>query len=168
MSNERRADGKNGKIVSIERAKKIAGNLRKRKKKIVFTNGCFDVLHIGHVRTFKFCRRFGDAVIVGLNSDRSVRKLKGAARPFIPQKERAEILSALSDVDYVVVFDTDTPLPLIRALKPDVHVKGGDYEDVRTLPEYKIVTSYGGEVVLAPLVKGRSTTKLADYMKSVK
>ncbi len=168
MSNERRAGGKNGKIVSLERAKKIVGNLRKRKKKIVFTNGCFDVLHIGHVRTFKFCRRFGDTVIVGLNSDRSVKKLKGAPRPFIPEKERAEVLSGLADVDYVVVFDTDTPLPLIRALKPDVHVKGGDYKDAGALPEYKIVTSYGGKVLLAPHVKGKSTTKLADYMKKVK
>lgn len=150
------------KILTLNEAEKIAWKLRREGKKIVFTNGCFDLLHAGHIRTFQFCKRHGDVLIVGLNSDASVRTLKGKSRPLVPEKERAEILSALSDVDYVVIFKTRTPLPLIKTLKPDVHVKGGDYKNVKKLPEYAVVRAYGGKVILAPEVKNKSTTKLIN------
>lgn len=156
------------KIVLLTEAKKITQTLRREGKKIVFTNGCFDLLHIGHIRTFKFCKRLGDVLIVGLNSDASVRALKGNTRPLVPEKERAEILSALSDVDYVIVFKTRTPLPLIQAIKPDIHVKGGDYKDVTALPEYPVVKKYGGKVVLASKVKNKSTTNLIKRIQSMK
>ena len=156
------------KIITVIQAKKITQTLRREGKKIVFTNGCFDLLHIGHIRTFKFCKRHGDVLIVGLNSDASVRALKGKARPLVPEKERAEILSALSDVDYVVIFKTSTPVLLIQALKPDVHVKGGDYSRAKDLPEHDIVKQYGGKVVLAPHVKNRSTTNFLKRIQCVK
>lgn len=156
------------KIVSLTEAKKIAQKLRREGKKIVFTNGCFDLLHIGHIRTFKFCKRHGDVLIVGLNSDASVRALKGKPRPLISEKERVEILSALSDVDYVIIFKTETPVPLIETLKPDVHVKGGDYKNVKMLPEYAVVKHYGGKVILAPEIKNKSTTDMIKRIQHVK
>jgi glycerol-3-phosphate cytidylyltransferase len=165
MKPRKREDKK--KVITLAEAKKNAQKLRREGKKIVFTNGCFDVLHIGHIRTFKFCKRRGDVLIVGLNSDASVRSLKGNTRPLVPEKERAEILSALSDVDYVIIFKTRTPLPLIKVLKPDVHVKGGDYKNVTALPEYPVVKQYGGKVVLAPEIKNKSTTKLMELIQSM-
>lgn len=155
------------KTVTLSQAKKIVQSLRRVGKKIVFTNGCFDLLHAGHVRTFAFCKRHGDVLFVGLNSDASVRALKGKNRPLVSEKERAEILSALSDVDYVIVFKTKTPLPLIQALKPDVHVKGGDYKNAKSLPEYDSVTNYGGKVLLAPQIKNKSTTNLLKRIQGV-
>ncbi len=148
------------KIITLSQATKIVQRLRRAGKKIVFTNGCFDLLHVGHIRTFAFCKRHGDVLFVGLNSDASVRARKGKFRPLVSEKERAEILSALSDVDYVVIFKTRTPLPLIKSIKPDVHVKGGDYKNAKALPEYDAVASYGGKVLLAPQIKNKSTTKL--------
>jgi D-beta-D-heptose 7-phosphate kinase/D-beta-D-heptose 1-phosphate adenosyltransferase len=129
-------------------------------QKVVFTNGCFDLLHIGHVRLLQQSAAFGDYLIVGLNSDQSVRALKGSARPYIEQAERAELLAALACVDSVVIFDDETPAALIEALLPDVLVKGGDYapEDV---VGRETVEANGGKLVLIPLVPGRSTTGLA-------
>lgn len=155
------------KIITLSQAEKSVQRLRRAGKKIVFTNGCFDLLHAGHVRTFAFCKRHGDVLFVGLNSDASVRALKGKSRPIISEKERAEILSALSDVDYVVIFKTRTPLPVISALKPDVHVKGGDYKNAKSLPEYDAVKSYGGKVLLAPQIKNKSTTSLLKRIQCV-
>ncbi|MGQ9706504.1 MAG: D-glycero-beta-D-manno-heptose 1-phosphate adenylyltransferase [bacterium] len=135
-----------------------------RLKKVVFTNGCFDLLHIGHVRLLKRCRELGDVVVVGLNSDRSVCRLKGDGHPIFPQNERAEILSSLSFVDYVVIFNEDDPLNLIKIVKPDILVKGGDY----TLEEIigrKEVESWGGRVEIFPLVDGFSTTDIIDRIK---
>lgn len=139
--------------------------LRAERKKIVFTNGCFDLLHVGHVRYLTAARALGDVLIVGLNSDSSVKMLKGAERPINNQNDRAEILSGLRAVDDVVIFDERTAEALIAEVKPDVYVKGGDY-DLSTLPEAKIVQSYGGRVEFVSLVEGRSTTGIIKRLRS--
>ena len=128
-------------------------------KKIVFTNGCFDILHVGHVRYLTAAKNFGDVLIVGLNTDESVRKLKGSTRPVNNQDDRAEVLLGLKAVDYVIFFGEDTAENLIAELQPDIYVKGGDYT-LATLPEAKIVQSYGGKVELVNLVEGKSTTRI--------
>jgi rfaE bifunctional protein nucleotidyltransferase chain/domain len=138
----------------------------RRAFRVVFTNGCFDLLHRGHVEYLFGARALGDALVVGLNSDRSVRRLKGAGRPVQPAEDRATVLAGLACVDAVVLFEDDTPLALISALLPDVLVKGGDYrlEDVVGAAE---VAAAGGEVVLAPLVPGRSTTATVQRLREV-
>lgn len=133
--------------------------LRAGGKKIVFTNGCFDILHAGHVRYLTKARSFGDCLVLGLNSDASVRRLKGEGRPINNELDRAEVVGALKAVDYVVIFGEQTAEALIAKVKPDVYVKGGDYT-IATLPEAKIVQSYGGRVELVNLVAGRSTTNV--------
>jgi D-beta-D-heptose 7-phosphate kinase/D-beta-D-heptose 1-phosphate adenosyltransferase len=125
----------------------------------VFTNGCFDVLHPGHVALLRQAKRQGHYLMVGLNSDRSVRGLKGEGRPVQDQESRATVLAALSDVDGVVVFDEETPLELIRALEPDVLVKGGDYAPEQVVGR-DVVTRAGGKVVIVPLVPGHSSTEI--------
>lgn len=135
---------------------RILAGLRRKGKKIVFTNGCFDLLHVGHVRYLGQARRQGDLLVVGLNSDRSVRELKGPTRPLTPEAERAELLAALECVDYVTVFDQDTPLELIKLLAPDVLVKGGDWTADKIVGAGE-VKSRGGKVVVAKKVEGRST-----------
>ena len=139
---------------------------RPRQGRWVFTNGCFDLLHVGHLRTLAWARAQGDVLVVGVNSDTSVRSLgKGPSRPLVPQEERAEMLAGLSCVDYVVIFDEPTPLPLLEQLRPEVHVKGGDYR-VEDLPETPLVQSYGGQVLITPLVPGRSTTTLEALLRA--
>ena len=133
-------------------------------KTVVFTNGCFDILHAGHVRYLTAARGLGDILIVGLNSDASVRKLKGEGRPVNPAADRAEVLAGLRAVDHVVVFDEDTAEELVRRLQPDIYVKGGDYSLDR-LPESTIVAAYGGRTVLVPLVEGRSTTNVIRHLQ---
>jgi rfaE bifunctional protein nucleotidyltransferase chain/domain len=155
--------GKVGKVVSLEELVKLL-NAGERKRKVVFTNGCFDLIHLGHVRYLKEAKSLGDILVVGLNSDSSVKKLKGKGRPILPQEARAEIISSLSSVDYVVIFDEETPERLISLLKPDVHVKGGDYLG-KEIPERRLVESYGGKVVLASKVEGYSTTSLIEKIK---
>jgi glycerol-3-phosphate cytidylyltransferase len=152
-----------GRIVSLEELIKLL-NSEERKSKVVFTNGCFDLIHLGHVRYLKEAKNLGDILVVGLNSDYSVKKLKGKGRPILPQEARAEIISSLSFVDYVVIFDEETPERLISLIKPDVHVKGGDYKG-KEIPERKIVESYGGKVILVNMVKGYSTTSLIEKVK---
>jgi D-beta-D-heptose 7-phosphate kinase/D-beta-D-heptose 1-phosphate adenosyltransferase len=134
---------------------------RRRGKTIVFTNGCFDLLHVGHVKYLQKARRLGDLLVLGLNSDDSIRRLKGPNRPLIGEQERAHILAALSCVDFVVLFDEDTPLDLIRMLRPDILVKGGDYTP-ETVVGREIVESYGGRIALIDLVDGRSTTNIIE------
>ncbi len=141
---------------SVERFCEI---LREGGKKIVFTNGCFDIIHAGHVRYLSKARSFGDCLAVGLNSDASVKRLKGKSRPVNSQLDRAEVLDALAAVDYVIIFDEDTAEDLIAKVKPAVYVKGGDYT-LDNLPEAKIVQSYGGRVEFVKLVEGRSTTNI--------
>jgi D-beta-D-heptose 7-phosphate kinase/D-beta-D-heptose 1-phosphate adenosyltransferase len=130
-------------------------------ERVVFTNGCFDLLHIGHITVLEQARRFGDRLIVAINSDRSVSELKGPTRPIVGERERARVLAALAVVDAVVVFDEPTPLEIILASRPDVIVKGGDY-DVSTVVGAKEVLSWGGKVEIVPIVEGFSTTKLIE------
>ncbi len=137
---------------------------QKHGKSIVFTNGCFDILHAGHVRYLTEAKKLGDVLVVGLNSDASVRKLKGADRPINSAVDRAEVLAGLRAVDHVVVFEEDTAEELVRQLQPDIYVKGGDYSLDR-LPESGIVASYGGRTVLVPMLEGRSTTQVIRKMQ---
>jgi len=132
---------------------------RRRREKIVFTNGCFDVLHVGHMHYLQFAREQGDLLVVGLNSDASILRLKGPGRPILPQAERVQNLASLGCVDYVVVFDEDTPEELIRAVRPDVLVKGEDWGPDEVVGR-DFVESYGGRLALAPLVKGVSTSTI--------
>jgi D-beta-D-heptose 7-phosphate kinase / D-beta-D-heptose 1-phosphate adenosyltransferase len=130
---------------------------------VVFTNGCFDLLHVGHITLLEDCRRFGSKLVLGLNTDASVRKLKGPARPIVGENERARVMAALAAVDAVVLFDEETPLNLIRALKPDVLVKGGDYT-VETVVGHEDVIASGGRVEIVPTVEGFSTTNLVKKL----
>lgn len=145
-----------------ERAKQWRGSLATRK--LVFTNGVFDLLHPGHIDVLLAARRHGDALLVGLNSDASVRRLKGPSRPVRTQDERAYVLAALGMVDAVAIFEQDTPLELIRALEPDVLVKGGDYTETTVVgaPE---VRARGGQVVIVPLTPGHSTTAIVEKLR---
>ncbi len=138
--------------------------LRAGGRRIVFTNGCFDILHAGHVRYLTAARAEGDVLIVGLNSDDSVRRLKGPSRPVNPEADRAEVLGGLRAVDAVTIFDEPTAAELIALVKPDVYVKGGDYT-LDTLPEAAIVQRYGGRVAFIDLVAGRSTTNIIDRIR---
>lgn len=130
--------------------------------KVVFTNGCFDILHRGHVEYLAKAADMGDVLVVGLNTDASVKRLKGKGRPVNNEEARALVLASLSFVDAVVLFDEDTPYELIKAIHPDVLVKGADYKP-EEIVGYDIVTSYGGTVTTVPLVEGYSTTKLSAY-----
>ena len=133
------------------------------RKTFVFTNGCFDVLHVGHIALLAEAKRQGHVLLVGVNSDRSVRALKGEGRPLQDEASRAAILAALRDVDAVVVFDEDTPLELIRALEPDVLVKGGDYAADQVVGK-RVVEEAGGRVVLVPLVPDRSSSRILSRL----
>ena len=146
-------------IVSANDITEFCRILRDGGKTVVFTNGCFDILHAGHVRYLNTARSFGDCLVLGLNSDASVRRLKGPERPINCQDDRAEVIDALACVDYVVIFEEQTAEAIISKVKPDVYVKGGDYT-LDTLPEAKIVMSYGGRVELVQMVEGRSTSNV--------
>ena len=145
----------NNKICSTYEIIKVVEKLKKENKKIVFTNGCFDLLHIGHVYLFQKAKTLGDVLIVAINSDTSLAQLKGPKRPLVQQKDRTQILAALSCIDYVVVFNEQTPYELLSKVKPDILVKGGDYkiEDI-------IGKEFVKEVYRYPLIKGKSTTNL--------
>lgn len=145
----------------------IVKNLKNEGARIVFTNGCFDLLHLGHVRYLREAGKLGDILIVGVNSDASVSALKGPDRPYISEMERAEILASLECIDYVTIFSELRPDNLIRLLRPDLHVKGGDYK-VRDLPEKKLVEALGGRVVVIPPIKGRSTTNIVAKILGTK
>ncbi|MBU6390670.1 MAG: D-glycero-beta-D-manno-heptose 1-phosphate adenylyltransferase [Planctomycetes bacterium] len=149
------------KIKDVEVLVGILNEHRKKNDKIVFTNGCFDILHVGHIEYLKFARKQGDLLVVGLNTDRSVKSLKGPSRPFVSEAERAKMLAALEDITYVALFDELTPMSLIKVVKPDVLVKGEDWKDVGVVGK-EFVESYGGKVVLAPLVEGVSTTNIVS------
>lgn len=155
---DRRSHGAS-KLVSLPLLLARLDQARAGGARIVFTNGCFDMLHAGHVRLLELARRKGDLLVVGLNADASVRRLKGGARPVNGLSDRAEVLSALTSVDHVVAFEEDTPLDLIRAIRPDILVKGGDYS-AETIVGADLVRGAGGEVVIAPLLAGRSTTAM--------
>ncbi|UYL10015.1 D-glycero-beta-D-manno-heptose 1-phosphate adenylyltransferase [Bdellovibrio sp. SKB1291214] len=135
--------------------------LRSEGKKIVFTNGCFDLLHVGHVRYLQEARSLGDVLVVGVNSDASVKRLKGPTRPVQVENDRAEILAALGCVDFSVIFTEDTPENLIKKVKPDILVKGGDWK-IEQIVGGTFVTSYGGQVMSLQFIDGKSTTKLIE------
>ena len=156
---EDQPSGPSGKVKSVEDAALVAEEWKKQGNRVVFTNGCFDILHAGHVHCIEKAKEQGDRLVVGLNSDRSVKMNKGPGRPLNPQELRAKVLSALAAVDMVVVFEEKTPLALINALRPDVLAKGGDYREKEVVGARE-VASWGGKVVLVPLLEGLSTTKI--------
>lgn len=155
------------KVISLEEFLKIRQRAKKQMKTVIFTNGCFDLLHVGHIKLLKKAKSLGDILIVGLNSDSSIKKLnrepsrrdKDDKRPILPQKDRAEILSSLESVDYVCIFNEQTPLNLIRNILPDVLVKGADYKMTQIVGREEVLKN-GGKVVTVPLYKGKSTTDL--------
>lgn len=149
------------KIASWETARILVKSWQSSEQKVVFTNGCYDLLHPGHIHLLHRSRELGDRLIVGINTDASVRRLKGNSRPILSEKDRAAILSALGCVDLVVLFDEDTPLELIRAIRPDILVKGEDYR-IDQVVGREVVESYGGRVCRVPLLQGYSTTQIAD------
>ncbi|MBE6102480.1 MAG: D-glycero-beta-D-manno-heptose 1-phosphate adenylyltransferase [Selenomonas ruminantium] len=146
-------------LIPAERIEDFCAALREAGQQVVFTNGCFDILHAGHVRYLNEARAQGDCLVLGLNSDESVRRLKGPERPINSELDRAEVVGALKSVDYVVLFGEQTAESLIAKVRPAVYVKGGDYT-LDTLPEAKIVQSYGGRVHFVKMVEGRSTTNV--------
>ena len=154
-----------GKVVDRKDIAVIVQDLHQQGKTVVTTNGCFDILHVGHVRYLQKTKTFADYSIVMLNSDKSVRSIKGPTRPVNNESDRAEILCALSCVDYVVLFDEDSPANLIAEIKPDVHTKGADYT-LETLPEAKVIMENGGRVEFISFVEGKSTTSIIEKMRS--
>jgi rfaE bifunctional protein nucleotidyltransferase chain/domain len=136
-------------------------------KTVVWTNGCFDLLHAGHARSLAFARNLGDVLVVGLNSDRSVRQIKGPTRPLMPEGERAELIAALACVDAVVIFDEPTPEQALLRLKPEIHCKGADYAPPhgKAMPEAKVVEDFGGRIAFLPLLPGISTTVLIERIR---
>lgn len=148
---------KHNELATIIQHLKSEGNV------VVTTNGCFDVLHLGHLRYLQAARQLGDLLVVAINSDSSVRELKGENRPLVPQDERAEMLAGLECVDYVVIFPELTPIELLNELKPNIHVKGGDYK-LEQLVERDVVEANGGKVIVGLNVPGKSTTNLIEVI----
>ncbi len=153
------------KIISLSGLKRILTGLRKKRKRIVFTNGCFDLLHFGHVDYLQEAKKKGDILVVAVNSDASIRKIKGKKRPIIGEKNRLSVVAALQSVDYVVLFKEDTPLKVIKALKPDILVKGADW-DKKDIVGSDFVLSRGGKVITIKLSKGYSTTDIIKKIAS--
>ena len=151
-------------LVARKNIAKFCEILRQGGQKVVFTNGCFDILHAGHVTYLEAAKAQGDVLVLGLNTDESVRQLKGPERPINSEMDRAKVVGALKAVDYVVLFGEQTAEAVIAEVKPDVYVKGGDYT-LDTLPEAKIVQSYGGKVAFIDMVEGRSTTNIINKIK---
>jgi rfaE bifunctional protein nucleotidyltransferase chain/domain len=157
-----------GQVVGIEQLAELGARLRRAGKRVVFTNGHFDLLHVGHLRYLQAAQSMGDCLVVGLNDDAITTRRKGPTRPIVPEDERAELLAGLACVDYAVVFHDETAERCVELLRPDVYVKGGDYAmsdaeiaaGKQPLPEARIVRSYGGEVRTVPLVPGRSTSEI--------
>ena len=148
-------------ILNMSELSLIVKSLKQAGKRIVFTNGCFDIIHVGHVRYLKEARNLGDVLVVGLNSDESVRSIKGMNRPIVPQGERAEVLSSLRDVDYVVIFNEPDPYNTIAAVKPDILVKGGDWR-IEDIIGRDIVESCGGKVCTIPFIEGASSSRIIE------
>ena len=154
-----------GKLVQRENIRNIVKDIQAGGKTVVTTNGCFDILHVGHVRYLTQTKSYADYSIVLLNSDKSVKSIKGEGRPINNESDRAEILCALSCVDYVVLFDEDSPAQLLDEIKPDVHTKGADYS-VETLPEADIILKNGGKIEFITFVEGKSTSNTIKAMKN--
>ncbi|MBI5199593.1 MAG: D-glycero-beta-D-manno-heptose 1-phosphate adenylyltransferase [Nitrospirae bacterium] len=149
------------KIKERKQLKNILDRLKRKSKKIVFTNGCFDLIHSGHVRYLEKAKGLGDVLVVAINTDSSIRRIKGVKRPITPQRERAEVLASLGCVDYVTFFKEDTPYELIKLLKPYILVKGGDWEK-KDIVGRDVVERNGGKVYTIPFIKGVSTTAIVE------
>lgn len=152
-------------VTDLDELKRVVATLRRNNEKVVFTNGCFDLIHRGHIACLRDAKSRGDCLIVAINDDTSVKSIKGDSRPVCSLQNRIEVLEELSCIDWLIPFSEDTPLTLIKELKPDVYVKGGDYKKEK-LAEYELVSSYGGEVVISPYVEGCSTTSIIDSIQS--
>jgi len=147
------------KIQPLKKLIKIRDELRRRGKKVVFTNGCFDLLHSGHIHLFREAKKLGEVLLVGVNDDASVKKIKGAPRPVFPLEERLEILEAVEDIDHLTFFSEETPQKIIASLLPDVLVKGGDWRPEQVVGRREVEEA-GGEVVVIPYLKGRSSSAI--------
>jgi rfaE bifunctional protein nucleotidyltransferase chain/domain len=154
------------KILEREALRNKLEELRNKGKKIAFTNGCFDILHVGHVRYLREAKKTADVLVLALNSDSSVRSLKGEEKPLIPENERAEILAALEFIDFVTIFEELTPLELINYLKPDILIKGGDWPEEKVVGREE-VKKWGGRVAIIPEVEGKSTTNIVEKIKKL-
>ncbi len=150
------------KLIPFESAAAMAKTLAN--KQLVFTNGCFDILHAGHIYYLQQAKALGDYLWVGLNADASVKQLKGDTRPINFEAARAYVLAGLEAVDFITIFSQNTPIELITNIKPNIHVKGGDYKK-ETLPEYPVVKGYGGQVIIQPFLTGFSTTSIIDQSR---
>lgn len=153
-----------GEVLSLHEAILRFGREKRNGRRVVFTNGCFDLLHPGHIETLEQARRLGDALIVGVNSDRGVREMKGPGRPIVPERERAEVLAALECVDGVVIFGEPTPREIVAALLPDVLVKGGDWASDQIVGREEVEAA-GGRVVSIPVVAGYSTSAMVEKIR---
>lgn len=156
-----------GEVLSLSELASRLAELRDHGGHIALANGHFDLLHVGHVRYLQAARREGDILVVAINDDDSVRRLKGSGRPIVPAIERAEMLAALEPVDFVVIFEGDSPAPLLGEIQPHVHCKGTDYESPERVPEYEVVRSYGGATVLVGDPKDHSTTDILGRVKTL-
>jgi rfaE bifunctional protein nucleotidyltransferase chain/domain len=154
-----------GKLKSLEEIKAIVVDARTNGKKVAFTNGCFDLLHRGHVHVLRAARACADLLIVGINSDQSVKQIKGPTRPVLPESDRCELLGAMEMVDFVVLFNEPDPHNLISAIRPDVLVKGGDWHTEKIIGS-DLVEEAGGRVVVVPYIKGFSTTEIIERIKN--
>jgi rfaE bifunctional protein nucleotidyltransferase chain/domain len=157
------------KIADLPTLLALRERYRQEQRTVVWTNGCFDLVHAGHIRSLQAASRLGDVLVVGLNSDDSVQGLKGAGRPVLPERDRAEILAALECVDHVLIFAELTPAAVLQQLRPDVHCKGTEYAPPhgRPIPEQALVEAYGGRVAFLPLVAGLSTSNLIDRIRQL-
>jgi rfaE bifunctional protein nucleotidyltransferase chain/domain len=154
------------KVLSLSQATRWAANARRRGLRIVATNGCFDLLHFGHVRYLQDTRRLGDLLIIGLNGDRSVRQLKGPHRPLVPERQRAAVIAALACVDAVVIFQAKRANKFFQAVRPDIYVKGGDYRpETLDAGERAVLESVGTKIRILPFVRGFSTTDLIEKIR---
>lgn len=154
-----------GKLKSLEEIKAIVVDARTNGKKVAFTNGCFDLLHRGHVHVLRAARACADLLIVGINSDQSVKQIKGPKRPVLPESDRCELLGAMEMVDFVILFNEPDPYNLISAIRPDVLVKGGDWKTEKIIGA-DMVEEAGGRVVVVPYIKGFSTTEIIERIKN--
>ena len=154
------------KILEREALRNKLEALRKKGKKIAFTNGCFDILHVGHVRYLREAKKTADVLVLALNSDSSVRSIKGEKRPLVTENERAEVLAALEFIDFITIFEESTPLELIKYLKPDILIKGGDWPEEKVVGREE-VKKWGGRVAIIPEVEGKSTTSIVEKIKQI-
>ena len=155
---------KNDKLKNFADVASFVKKEKKKGKRIITTNGCFDIVHVGHIRSLQAAKALGDILVVGINSDASVRALKGKERPIVPEQERAEVIAALGAVDAAFIFRTKTPKPWLSVLKPHIHVKGND-RSLNQIIEKDTVEAGGGKIVLFPVQKGRSTTKIIEKIR---